>query len=287
MMRKFFIAAAAIGLSAGLTAGAVQAQLPPGFKKQELTKVSDAVYSFRNMFHRTWFMVTDEGVIVADPISEGAAKAMLAEIRKVTDKPIKYLLYSHEHGDHASGGQVFKDAGATLVSHADCVKHMKRGGLEAATMTWKGAHTITLGGKSVEMFNFGPSHGHCMTVMRMPSENLGFIVDIVSPGSVAFKTMRESDPDNWIATLRKIEAMDFARFVPGHGPPTAPKSAVTEMREYMELLSSSVKMALAMGKDPAAIATDGTLAKYAKWRGYKDWVPMNIERMVRWHKDGK
>ena len=68
------------------------------------------------------------------------------------------------------------------------------------------------------MFNFGPSHGHCIVVMRMPSENLGFIVEIGSPGSVAFKTMRESDPDNWIATLRKIEAMDFARFIPGHGP---------------------------------------------------------------------
>lgn len=286
MLRKIFAAAAAVGLSVMLGASA-NAQLPPGFKKQELTKISDAVYSFRNMFHRTWFMVTDDGVIVADPINEGAAKAMLAEIRKITDKPVKYLLYSHEHADYASGGQVFKDAGATLVSHEACVEHMKESGVTPATMTWTGAHVIELGGKSVEMFNFGPSHGHCMAVMRIPSENLGFIVDIVSPGSVAFKTMRESDPDNWIATLRKIEAMNFARFIPGHGPPTAPMSAVTEMREYMELLSSSVKMALAMGKDPAALATDGTLAKYAKWRGYKDWVPMNIARMVRWHKDGK
>lgn len=286
MMKNLITAAAAIGLSFAV-AGTANAQLPPGFKKQELTKVSDAVYSFRNMFHRTWFMVTSEGVIVADPINEGAARAMLAEIRKITDKPIKYLLYSHEHGDHASGGQVFKDAGATLVSHAACVDHMKGPGQTAATLTWKGAHVISLGGKSVEMFDFGPSHGRCMAVMRMPSENLGFIVDIVSPGSVAFKTMRESDPGNWIAALRKIEAMEFARFIPGHGPPTSPKSAVTEMREYMELLSSSVKMALAMGKDPANVATDGTLAKYAKWRGYKDWVPMNIERMVRWYKTGK
>ena len=286
MMKKMIAAAAVVGLSFAVS-GAANAQLPPGFKKQELTKVSDAVYTFRNMFHRTWFMVTSEGVIVADPISEGAAKAMLAEIRKITDKPVKYLLYSHEHADHASGGQVFKDAGATLVSHAGCVEHMKAPGQVAATLTWTGAHVISLGGKSVEMFNFGASHGHCMAVMRMPSENLGFIVDIVSPGSVAFKTMRESDPDNWIATLRKIEAMDFARFIPGHGPPTAPKSTVTEMRQYMELLSSSVKMALAMSKDPASIATDGTLAKYSKWRGYKDWVPMNIARMVRWHKEGK
>lgn len=285
MIRKLLTAATAIGLSFTI-AGTATAQLPPGFKRQELTKISDAVYSFRNMFHRTWFMVTSEGVIVADPINAGAAKAMLAEIRKVTDKPIKYLLYSHEHGDHASGGEVFRDAGATLVSHADCVKHMKRGGLAAATKTWKGAHTITLGDKSVEMFNFGPSHGHCMTVMRIPSENLGFIVDIVSPGSVAFKTMRESNPDNWVATLRKIEAMDFERFIPGHGPPTAPKSAVTAKREYLEHLSASVKKALDAGKDPAALATDGTFAKYAKWRGYKDWLPQNITRMVRWHKEG-
>jgi hypothetical protein len=58
--------------------------------------------------------------------------------------------------------------------------------------------------------------------------------------------------------------MDFVRFIPGHGPPTTPRSAVTEMREYMELLSSSVKMALEMGKGPAALAIDGTFAKYAK-----------------------
>lgn len=285
-MRKLLTTAAAIGLSLAFV-GHAQAQLPPGFKKQELTKVSDAVYSFRNMFHRTWFMVTDDGVIVADPINEGAAKAMLAEIRKVTDKPVKYLLYSHEHADHASGGQVFKDAGATLVSHAACVEHMQGAGVTAATKTWTGAHVISLGGKTVEMFNFGPSHGHCMAVMRIPSENLGFIVDIVSPGSVAFKTMRESDPDNWIATLRKVEAMDFDRFIPGHGPPTAPKSAVTAKREYLELLSSSVKAALDAGKDPAVLATDGTFAKYAKWRGYKDWLPMNIVRMARWHKERK
>jgi glyoxylase-like metal-dependent hydrolase (beta-lactamase superfamily II) len=164
---------------------------------------------------------------------------------------------------------------------------MKASRHTAATRTWKGAHVIKLGGKTIKMFDFGPSHGNGMSVMRIPSENLGFIVDIVSPGSVAFKTMRESNPDNWIATLRQIEAMDFAHFIPGHGPPTAPRSAVTEMREYMELLSSSVKMALAMGKEPAALATDGTFAKYAKWRGYKDWVPMNIERLVTWHKDRK
>jgi len=91
------------------------------------------------MFRGTRFMITDAGVIVADPINEGAAKTMLAAIRKVTDKPIKYLLYSYEHADHASGGQVFKDAGAALVSHGACVEHMKAPGQTAAMMPWTGA----------------------------------------------------------------------------------------------------------------------------------------------------
>lgn len=285
MFRKTLTLFAGVA-AVGLIGAAANAQLPPGMKKQEVTKISDAVYSFRNMFHRTWFMVTDEGVIVADPISADAATAMLAEIRKVTSQPVEYLLYSHEHGDHASGGKVFKDAGATLVSHEACVAKMTSPGQEPATVTWKGAYEISLGGKSVEMFNFGPNHGACMAVMRIPSEKLAFIVDIVSPNSVAFKGMRESDPDNWIATLRKVEAMDFDRFIPGHGPVTAPKSKVTEKREYLELLSSTVKADLAAGRDPQLRATDGTFAKYAKWRGYKDWLPLNIERLAKWHRDG-
>lgn len=286
MYRKLFAAFCSIAAAALLTSAAT-AQLPPGMKKQELTKISDSVYTFRNLFHRTWFMLTDDGVIVGDPISEEAATAMLAEIRKLTDKPVRYLIYSHEHADHASGGKVFKDAGATLVSHADCVSRMTAPGQEPATLTWKGAHEIVLGGKSVELFDFGPSHGNCMSVMRLPAEKLAFIVDIVSPDSVAFKDMRESDPDNWIATLRKLEAMDFDRFIPGHGPPVAPKSKVTEKREYLELLSVSVRKALAEGKDPAMLATDGTFAKYDKWRGYADWIPLNIARLVSWHRDGK
>ena len=75
-------------------------------------------------------------------------------------------------------------------------------------------HVITLGGKSVEMFNFGANHGHCMAVMRIPSEKLAYIVDIVSPASVGFKGMRESDPDNWIASLQKTEAMDLSDLFP-------------------------------------------------------------------------
>ena len=85
------------------------------------TKVegTDGVYIFRYQGHQAMFIVTPEGVIATDPIGERrpAAAAYIAEIRKITQAPIKYVVYSHGHFDHIAGGQPFKDQGATFVSH--------------------------------------------------------------------------------------------------------------------------------------------------------------------------
>src|SRR5262245_61047655 len=80
------------------------------------TKVDGApnVYMFRYVRHQAMFVVTPEGVIATDPIGlrRPAAKAYIEEIRKITNAPIKYVIYSHSHFDHIAGGQPFKDLGA-------------------------------------------------------------------------------------------------------------------------------------------------------------------------------
>ena len=84
------------------------------------TKVADNVYQFRAGGYLSMFVVSPEGVIVADPIGFADPKApaaYLAEIRKITQAPVKYVIYSHHHYDHASGGKVFKDQGAVFVAH--------------------------------------------------------------------------------------------------------------------------------------------------------------------------
>ena len=66
------------------------------------------------------FVVTPAGVIATDPIGYGhpqSVETYVAEIRKVTDKPIKYVIYSHHHFDHIAGGKPFKDAGASFIAH--------------------------------------------------------------------------------------------------------------------------------------------------------------------------
>src|SRR4051812_9970619 len=96
----------------------------------ETTKVdgTDNVYIFRNGGHQSMFIVTKDGVIATDPIAYGrptGGQDYVNEIKKVTDKPIKYLIYSHHHYDHIAGGKAFKDAGARIIGHKNIPVHLK------------------------------------------------------------------------------------------------------------------------------------------------------------------
>ena len=268
-----------------------QAQLPPGMKPFETTKIADGVYSYRFFFHRNLFIVTDAGVIATDPMNPKAAKTMMAEIRKVTDQPVKYVIYSHEHWDHISGGKVFKDAGARFISHANCVDEFKNNPNQAVVMpdgTYNQRHDIKLGGRTLELHYFGRNHGNCLTVMRLPKEKIIFTVDIVTPKRIAFRNMPDFYPLDWVRTLREIEQkLDFDRVIPGHGPPTVPASAVREQRVYLEDLMSAVRAARKSERNPDKIRKIVRLPKYEKWGGYKQWIEMNVERINFYYHMGK
>ena len=93
------------------------AQVLPLF---ETKKIADNVYLFRYGGHQSMFVVTPDGVIATDPIAQRrpeVATTYIAEIRKITPAPIKYVVYSHHHYDHIEGGKPFKDAGATFIAH--------------------------------------------------------------------------------------------------------------------------------------------------------------------------
>ena len=102
-------------LGLGALSDAASAQRPrPAY---QTTEIAPGLYSFGAGLAFNAFMVTDDGVIVMDSFDEDFAKASLAAIRKVTNQPVRYLIYSHNHYDHISGGEVFQAAGATILSY--------------------------------------------------------------------------------------------------------------------------------------------------------------------------
>jgi glyoxylase-like metal-dependent hydrolase (beta-lactamase superfamily II) len=103
--------------AAATTAATAQTQPVLSTTKVEGT---DNVCIFRYQFHQSIFVVTKDGVIATDPIGLNrpqAVKTCIDEIGKLTDKPIKYAIYSHHHYDHAAGGKPFKDLGAKFLAH--------------------------------------------------------------------------------------------------------------------------------------------------------------------------
>ncbi|MBI3026183.1 MAG: MBL fold metallo-hydrolase [Candidatus Tectomicrobia bacterium] len=259
-------------------------------KMFETTKVAEGVYSFRHVNHRNMFIVTAEGVIATDPINTAAAKAMMGEIRKVTDKPVKYVVYSHEHWDHIAGGKVFKDAGALFVAQERCLETFVLNPSPQVVMpdiTFLDRHDIKLGGTTVELHYFGPNHGRCSTFVRLPKEKILFVVDLVTPNRVGFRGLTTTDPGGAVKSLRAVERLDFERIVPGHGPATAPAKAVRETREYYEDLIAAVREAMKKTGDVDKIKEMVKLPKYEKWGMYDRWLVLNVERIVGWLRVGQ
>ena len=101
-MSRVGLALLAVSAVALAVPAAAQAPARPQIETKKV-EGTEGVYIFRNGGHQSMFIVTKDGVIATDPIAYGrptGGQQYVDEIKKVTDKPIKYLIYSHHHYDH-------------------------------------------------------------------------------------------------------------------------------------------------------------------------------------------
>jgi glyoxylase-like metal-dependent hydrolase (beta-lactamase superfamily II) len=105
------------------TASQALAQAPAAAPRRSIEHVNGAIYTASNNNHRTVVMVTPEGILVGDPINVDFAKWLKAELATRFKVPVRYVVYSHHHWDHASGGEAFADT-ARFVGHANMLTHL-------------------------------------------------------------------------------------------------------------------------------------------------------------------
>jgi len=137
------------------------------------------------------FIVTPQGVIATDPISERRpAKPYIDAIQAVTKAPIKYVIYSHSHYDHIAGGKPFKDLGATFVAHRNAkarIAALKPDDIVVPDLVVDGKRNITLGGTTLELNYVGKNHSDSTLVMRLPKEKIIFTVDWIPIQGIQFR----------------------------------------------------------------------------------------------------
>lgn len=271
--------AAVLGLCLGAFSPAAKAR--PAYKT---TMVAPGLYSFGAGMAFNAFLITDEGVIVFDSFDKDFAKSSLEAIRELTDKPIKYLVYSHNHYDHISGGEVFKAEGATVLSHDAAASWLKNHPSPDVVMpdrTWSGAKSeLRLGKSRVNLLYFGANHGEGMTVFQFPDQHAIYTVDLVVPERVAFTYMPDFSPREWERTLAEMDKLDFDRVMYAHNAPVGPRSSVADQLKYLQDLRAAIIAEFGKGTPFMQIPNTVRLPKYEKWDGYEAWLPMNAWRVL-------
>ncbi len=255
----------------------------PSRADNEITKLGEDLYLFRHHFHQSIFIITPQGVIVTDPIAPDAAAWLKAEIKKLTDQPVRYVIYSHHHNDHISGADVFADT-ALFVSHWAAKRQLEKEPdpqIPVPDITFTDRLFIELGGKRIELIYTGRNHSDNNIVLLLPQDKLLFAVDFIPVETVAYRTMRSDYPDDWIDSLKRVEQLDFETLVPGHGN-VGRKEHVRLFRGYLEELTAAVKESIKKGMTLEQARDTVRLPKYEQWQRYKEWFPENVEGVYRY-----
>jgi glyoxylase-like metal-dependent hydrolase (beta-lactamase superfamily II) len=251
------------------------------------------VYIFRHKDLQAIFIVTSAGVIATDPISHksaGAAAKYLAEIKKITSNPIKYVIYSHSGLERSGGGQLFKDEGAKFIAHAEARKvlekqqsdHLKDFDaiIPDETVDENNPRKITLGGRDVIVKDVGRNYSNDMLVVLLPKEKVLFAVDFIPLKTLPSGNMARSWIPGWEKSLETVyNDADWEKLVLGrryNDQGLAMKPDVQALRDYFTALSAEVKNKVS---DCWAIAmADIKLPAFETWGNYKQDLPGNVER---------
>ena len=271
---------------AGVALGGSQAAAQTPTVKQV---ASDVYFFFDFNGSNAVFLVTDDGVLLIDTRTHPReGRDLLERIRKVTDKPVKWVINSHFHGDHHMGNSVFKDLGATFVAQEETARIMQRvqpkemarrvegfrsRGYDPADVklvlpdvTFDSKMTIRLGGREVRLFYLGPGQQAGDTFVQFPHARLLF-----TPGAFAKHSMPNMlftpSVDNWIKLLDQVAAMDVDAILPAHGD-IATRADVKELAAMLADEYATVKDAVNRGVSLDQATTALTFPQYKDWRNY-------------------
>jgi cyclase len=206
--------------------------------------------------------VTDDGVIIVDDKFPYSFDFITEQVSSVTDQPIKYVLNTHHHGDHAGSNADFMQE-AEVIAHKNARANIIRNNLAGAPRVIFADETaVFLGGAEVQMIHFGRGHTNGDAVVyfpdlrtvhtgdlfvygqRLDGSSLSPFWDFGNGGSVL----------EWPATLTRLLALDFDTVIPGHGPVLS-KADVRTFRGKLETVIDRVRAEIAAGATRADIAS--------------------------------
>lgn len=268
------------------------------FAQEGLTKIADNVYSYvdikgatpQNSFGaNAGIIVGKDGIVVIDTlVSAKEAKRFIADIKKVSDKPIKYVVNTHYHLDHSFGNAEFEKLGAVIISHTKDEQNSRKNGeptlkdakafgltendmegtvLSYPSLTFNDKMEINFGDQKIELIYPGSSHTSGSIIVNLPDKKILFAGDALFTGYHPF--IAEGDIKSWDKALDYIMKMDVETIIPGHGP-ISNKKDVTDMKSYLAAFDKNAKRLSAKSKDIEYVFSE--IKKVLPARAEGEWL---------------
>jgi len=209
--------------------------------KLDLVKIKDDLYVIHNdvVPGNSTALITDEGVVLVDDKFEVDHDNIMAQLKKVTNKPVRYVINTHHHGDHSGGNVKLQQMNAQVVASEEARQNMvdgKQPGLPTVAIEHH-AH-IYLGGKNAELYHFGRAHTNGDMVVLFPAQRTLAAGDMFTFGDATPQLIDYAgggSAKEWPSTLESVLQLDFDTVVPGHG-------TVTNKREMAKFRESTITL---------------------------------------------
>ena len=243
------------------------------------------------------FIVERDGVVIIDTLmTRTLAEALMTEVRRVTDAPVKYIVNTHWHGDHVFGNAVLPSA--PIIAHDTCRDDLlgewdthraflrdlypaawsEISELEAVppNVTFDQNLTLHLESRPLELRFYGRAHTRGDVVAYLPNEGVAFAGDLAFHKYIP--NARDGFPSDWVTAAAKFEKLAADVIVPGHGP-VGGMAEVTEMRECLSLIVEQAMRSYEAGMDATQAREALRLGAFADWGRQEDRLPTLVERL--------
>ena len=211
VMRSVMVATVALAAAAAIV---VTGQQP---ETLSVTPVKDGLYYINGVGGNVGVRVTSDGVILVDDKFPRNVEQIQARVREVTDQPIRYIINTHHHGDHAGGNVGFIDD-AEIIAHENARKNMVRGEQDAPPrIVFTDQTAVHLGGIEVRAHHLGRGHTNGDAVVYFPDLRTVHAGDLLHGIAPFIDYANGGSSKEWISTLEGILELDFDTAIPGHG----------------------------------------------------------------------
>jgi cyclase len=270
---------------------AVPAMAQRDWSKVEIkaTKVAGTVYMLEGAGGNIGVTIGNDGIVIIDDQYAPLAPKIKEAVASLSDKPIRFVLNTHWHGDHTGGNEYFGEM-APLVSHDNVRKRLAEGSdtpgrkVEPAppgalpVVTFNDRLTIHLNGEEVRAIHLPHAHTDGDSAVWFTDSNVLHMGDVLFSGLFPFIDIDSGGSvDGVLAAFDKVVATVPAdvKVIPGHGPLSTledvqkAKAMILECREL-------VRAALAAGKTADQMKEERILAKHDSW----SWGFINADRWI-------